>query len=65
MKKFLALALTLAMVSSMLTISGSAAGNYADASDITYREAVDVLSAIGVLKDGCRRLPSFGHPQAL
>lgn len=57
MKKFLALALTLAMVSSMLTISGSAAGNYADASDITYREAVDVLSAIGVLEgdsDGFR-----------
>ena len=48
MKKFLSLALTLAMVSSMLT--AAQAKQYDDAADITYTEAVEVLSAIGVLE---------------
>ena len=55
MKKILSLALTLAMVSSMLT--AAQAKNYDDAADITYTEAVEVLSAIGVLEgdgDGFR-----------
>ena len=49
MKKFLTLALALAMVSSMLAMP-AAAKDYADADEITYVEAVDVLSAIGVLE---------------
>ena len=49
MKKFLTLALVLAMVSSMLA-TPAAAKDYADADDITYVEAVDVLSALGVLE---------------
>ena len=49
MKKIMALALTLAMVSSMLT-SLASAKDYADREDITYHEAVDVLTAIGVLE---------------
>ena len=49
MKKFLTLALVLAMVSSMLA-TPAAAKDYTDADEITYVEAVDVLSALGVLE---------------
>ncbi|MBQ2739463.1 MAG: S-layer homology domain-containing protein, partial [Oscillibacter sp.] len=56
MKKFLALALTLAMASSMLTAAVSAK-DYSDRDEIRYLEAVEVLTAIGVLQgdnDGFR-----------
>ncbi|MBQ5799217.1 MAG: S-layer homology domain-containing protein, partial [Oscillospiraceae bacterium] len=47
MKKFLSLVLALVMTMSLVTVSAGAA--YKDADDIEYKEAVDVLSAIGVL----------------
>ena len=47
MKKLLALVLALVMSMSLVTISNAA---YADAADIDYKEAVDVMSAIGVLQ---------------
>ena len=49
MKKFLSLVLALVMTMSLVTVSAGAK-DYADASDIEYVEAVDVLSAIGVLE---------------
>ena len=49
MKKFLSLVLALVMTMSLVTVSAGAK-DYADADDITYVEAVDVLSAIGVLE---------------
>ena len=47
MKKLLALVLALVMSMSLVTISNAA---YSDAADIDYKEAVDVMSAIGVLQ---------------
>ena len=47
MKKLLALVLALVMTMSLVTISNAA---YSDAADIDYTEAVDVMSAIGVLQ---------------
>ena len=49
MKKFLSLVLALVMTMSLVTVSAGAA-DYADADSIKYVEAVDVLSAIGVLE---------------
>ena len=49
MKKFLSLVLALVMTMSLVTISAGAK-DYADADKITYVEAVDVLSALGVLE---------------
>ena len=47
MKKLLALVLALVMSMSLVTISNAA---YSDAADIDYKEAVDVLAAVGVLE---------------
>ena len=47
MKKLLALVLALVMTLGLATVGANAA--YADADDINYKEAVDVMSAIGVL----------------
>ena len=47
MKKLLALVLALVMSMSLVTISNAA---YSDAADIDYKEAVDVMSAVGVLE---------------
>lgn len=47
MKKLLALVLALVMTMSLVTISNAA---YSDAADIDYTEAVEVMSAIGVLE---------------
>ena len=47
MKKLLALVLALVMSMSLVTISNAA---YSDAADIDYTEAVDVMSAVGVLE---------------
>ena len=49
MKKFLSLVLALVMTMSLVTVSAGAK-DYADADEITYVEAVDVLSALGVLE---------------
>ena len=49
MKKFLSLVLALVMTMSLVTISAGAA-DYKDADAITNVEAVDVLSALGVLQ---------------
>ena len=48
MKKFLSLVLALVMTMSLVTVAS--AKDYADANKITYVEAVDVLSALGVLE---------------
>ena len=48
MKKFLALVLALIMTMSLVTISAGAE-DFADADSITYEEAVDVMTAIGVV----------------
>ena len=48
MKKFLSLVLALVMTMSLVTVAG--AKDYADAASITYVEAVDVLSTLGVLE---------------
>ena len=47
MKKLLALVLALVMTMSLVTISNAA---FKDESDISYKEAVDVMTAVGVLK---------------
>ena len=47
MKKLLALVLALVMSMSLVTISNAA---FSDAADIDYKEAVDVLAAVGVLE---------------
>ena len=48
MKKFLSLVLALAMAMSLVVINTSAA-EFTDGEDITYAEAVDVISAIGIV----------------
>ena len=48
MKKFLSLVLTLVMTMSLVTVSAGAK-DFTDDSKITYKEAVDVISAIGVV----------------
>ena len=48
MKKLLALVLALVMSMSLVTISNAA--DFSDAKDIDYKEAVDVLAAVGVLE---------------
>ena len=47
MKKFLALVLALVMTMSLVTIAG--AEDFTDAADVTYTEAVDVMTAVGVV----------------
>ena len=62
MKKFLSLVLALAMTLSLVTISAGAK-DFADDDSIDYKEAVDVISAIGIVNgypDG-----SFGPDGAL
>ena len=49
MKKFLSLVLALVMTMSLVTVSAGAK-DYADADEITYVEAVDVLSELGILQ---------------
>lgn len=54
-KKVLALVLAIATILSFATIASAATADFKDAKDVTHTEAVDVLSAIGVLngyKDG-------------
>ena len=48
MKKFLSLVLALVMTMSLVTISAGAK-DFADDSDIDYQEAVDVISALGIV----------------
>ena len=48
MKKFLALVLALVMTMSLVTISAGAE-DFTDAADVTYEEAVDVMTAVGVV----------------
>ena len=48
LKKILALVLALAMSMSLVTIANAA--DFSDQSDISYEEAVDVMTAIGVLE---------------
>jgi len=47
MKKFLSMVLALVMAMSLVTISSSAA--FTDAADIDYKEAVDVMTAVGIV----------------
>ena len=49
MKKFLSLVLALVMTMSLVTVSAGAK-DFADSDKITYVEAVDVLSTLGVLE---------------
>ena len=49
MKKFLSLVLALTMVMSLVVVNTSAA-DFTDDEDITYSEAVDVITAIGVVE---------------
>ena len=48
MKKFLSLVLALVMTMSLVTVSAGAK-DFTDDSEITYKEAVDVISALGVV----------------
>ncbi len=48
MKKFLSLVLALAMTMSLVTVSAGAK-DFTDDSEINYKEAVDVMSALGVV----------------
>ena len=48
MKKFLSLVLALVMTMSLVTVSAGAA-DFTDDSDIEYKEAVDVISALGIV----------------
>ena len=48
MKKFLSLVLALVMTMSLVTISAGAE-DFTDADKVTYTEAVDVMTAIGVV----------------
>ena len=48
MKKFLSLVLALAMTMSLVTVSAGAK-DYTDDSKIEYKEAVDVVSALGIV----------------
>ena len=55
MKKFLALLLALVMTMSLVTVGASAKTAFTDDKDITEVEAVEVLSAMGIIdgyKDG-------------
>ena len=55
MKKFLSLVLALVMTMSLVTVAG--AKDFTDAADVTYPEAVDVISALGIVGgygDSCR-----------
>ncbi|MBR2484030.1 MAG: S-layer homology domain-containing protein, partial [Oscillospiraceae bacterium] len=49
MRKFLALVLALVMTMSLVTVSAGAATDFTDDAKITNAEAVEVLSAIGIL----------------
>ena len=48
MKKFLSLVLALVMTMSLVTVSAGAV-DFTDDSDIDYKEAVDVISALGIV----------------
>ena len=48
MKKFLSLVLALVMTMSLVTISAGAK-DFDDNGDIDYKEAVDVISALGIV----------------
>ena len=48
MKKFLSLVLALVMTMSLVTVSAGAA-DFDDSGDIAYKEAVDVISALGIV----------------
>ena len=48
LKKVLSLSLSLVMLLGLMMVGAGAATTYTDADDITYTEAVDVMSAIGV-----------------
>ena len=48
LKKILALALALVMSMSLMTVANAAA-DFDDYDDISYKEAVDVMTAIGVI----------------
>ena len=48
MKKFLSLVLALVMTMSLVTVSAGAK-DFSDDGSITYKEAVDVISGIGVV----------------
>ena len=48
MKKFLSLVLALVMTMSLVTVSAGAK-DFSDDDSITYQEAVDVISEIGVV----------------
>ena len=48
MKKFLSLVLALVMTMSLVTVSAGAQ-DFTDDGDITYKEAVDVISALGIV----------------
>ena len=48
MKKFLSMVLVLTMTLSLVTVSSGAA-NFTDAAGIDYKEAVDVMTAVGVV----------------
>ena len=48
MKKFLSLVLALVMAMSLVTVSAGAA-DFTDKSSISYKEAVDVVSTIGIV----------------
>ena len=48
MKKFLSLVLALVMTMSLVTVSAGAK-DFADDGEITYKEAVDVISALGIV----------------
>ena len=48
LKKVLSLSLALVMLLGMMVVGAGAATTYTDADDITYTEAVDVMSAVGV-----------------
>ena len=57
MKKFLSLVLALVMTMSLVTVSAGAK-DFTDGSEITYKEAVDVISALGVVDGYSGGLPS-------
>ena len=48
LKKVLSLSLSLVMLLGLMMVGAGAATTYTDADDITYTEAVDVMSAVGV-----------------
>lgn len=51
LKRLLSLVVVMALLCALpLTVSAAGADNYTDSGDITYTEAVDVLTGIGVLQ---------------